>query len=73
MPNTTAETVHPTIERMLSKIKSDVTENVDNRYASVKTQILIHTFRKQNNIEREVQKMVSYIDAMKETDTIKII
>lgn len=73
MPNTTAETVHPTIERMLSKIKSDVTENVENRYASVKTQVLIHTFRKQNNIEREVQKMVSYIDAMKETDTIKII
>lgn len=73
MPNSTAETVHPTIERMLSRIKSDVIEHVDDKYAGLKTQILIHTFRKQNNIEREVQKMVSYIDAMKETDTIKII
>lgn len=73
MPNSTAETVHPTIERMLSSIKSDVTENIGNEFARLHTQILIHTFKKQNNIEREVQRMVSYIDAMKETDTIKII
>lgn len=73
MPNSTAETVHGTIERMLSSFKSDATEQIDNKFASLKTQILIHTFKKQNNIEREVQKMVSYIDSMKETDTIKII
>lgn len=73
MPNSTAETVHSTIERMLSRIKSEATEHVNNKYAGLNTQILIHTFKKQNNIEREVQRMVSYIDAMKETDTIKII
>jgi len=73
MPNSTAETVHSTIERMLARIKSDAIENVNNKYVTLNTQILIHTFKKQNNIEREVQKMVSYVDNMKETDTIKII
>jgi diguanylate cyclase (GGDEF)-like protein len=73
MPNSTAETVHSTIERMLARLKSDATENINNKFVLLNTQILIHTFKKQNNIEKEVQKMVSYIDAMKETDTIKII
>ncbi len=73
MPNSTAETVHSTIERMLSRIKSEATESVSNKFVSLNTQVLIHTFKKQNNIEREVQKMVLYIEGMKETDTIKII
>jgi|GEM_PF-2362475 len=73
MPNSTAETVHSTIERMLARIKSDAIENVNNKYVTINTQILIHTFKKQNNIEKEVQKMVVYVDNMKETDTIKII
>ncbi|MDF2865711.1 MAG: diguanylate cyclase [Clostridia bacterium] len=73
MPNSTAETVHATVERMLARIKSDAVENINNKFVSLNTQILIHTFKKQNNIEREVQKMVSYIDGMRETDTIKII
>jgi len=73
MPNSTAETVHSTIERMLARIKSDAIENVNNKYVTLNTQILIHTFKKQNNIEKEVQKMVVYVDNMKETDTIKII
>ena len=73
MPNSTAETVHSTIERMLARIKSNAIENINNNYVTLNTQILIHTFKKQNNIEKEVQKMVSYIDEMKESDTIKII
>ncbi|MEG1705701.1 MAG: diguanylate cyclase [Clostridia bacterium] len=73
MPGTTSETVHSSIERMLGRIKSDAIENIDNKYISLNTQVLIHTFKKQNNIEKEVQKMVAYIDQMKETDTIKII
>lgn len=73
MPNTTSEAVHGTVERMLGRIKSEASENINNEYASLTTQVLIHTFKKQNNIEKEVQKMVAYIDAMKETDTIKII
>jgi GGDEF domain-containing protein len=72
-PNSTAETIHPTIERMLSKFKSDVVEYIDGKYVTFKTQILLTTFKKQNNIEKEVGRIVSYIDTMKETDTIKII
>lgn len=73
MPDSTAENIHPIVERILARIKSDAVENVDNKFVNLTTQILIHTFKKQSNIEKEIGKMVSYIDNMKETDTIKII
>lgn len=70
--NSTAEAVQPKIERLLSKYKS-IYEYVDDEKVAIDTQILIHTLRKQSNIEKEIQKTMSYIDWMKNTNTIKII
>lgn len=72
-PNSTAETVHSNIERMLAKIKSDAIEKVDTSFVTLDIQIVMSTFKKQNNLEKEVQRMVDYVENMKDIDTIKII
>ncbi len=72
-PNSTAETVHPNIERMLARMKSDAIEKVDVSYVTLNIQIVMTTFKKQNNLEKEVERMVEYVENMKEIDTIKII
>ena len=72
-PNSTAETVHSNIERMLARIKSDAIEKVDNTFVTLDIQIAMTTFKKQNNLEKEVQRMVDYTENMRELDTIKII
>lgn len=71
-PGTTAEVLHPIIERALSRIKSEA-EYVKNEKVTMDVQILMHTFKKQNNIEKELQKMVTYMDRMESVNTIKII
>lgn len=71
-PNTEAEAVHGLAERLLTAIKNEV-EYVNEDEVKIEIQILLHTYKKQNNIEKEVQKMVSYVDNMKDTNTIKII
>jgi diguanylate cyclase (GGDEF)-like protein len=71
-PNTDAEAIHSTVERVLTRIKNEV-EYVDEKQVTPNVQILIHTFRKQNNIEKEVQKMISYMDSMDQLNSIKII
>lgn len=70
--NSTAEIVHPKVERLLLKYQS-IYEYVDDEKVSVNTQILLHTLRKQSNVEKEIQKTMSYLDWMKNTNTIKII
>lgn len=70
--NKTAESVQPIVERLLSSYKS-IYEYVDDEKVLIDTQILIHTLKKQNNIENEIQKTMSYIDWMKNVNTIKII
>ena len=70
--NTTAEAIQPKIEILLSNNKK-IYEYVDDEKVTIDTQILIHTLRKQNNIEKEIQKTMSYIDWMKNVNTIKII
>ena len=72
LPNKTAQAVQPQIEKLLSKYKG-IYEYVDDKQVNVDTQILIHTFRKQSNIEKEVQKLDKYMDGMKARNTIKII
>ena len=72
-PNTTAETLHSNIERMLARIKSDAIEKVDVEFVVLNVQILMTTFKKQNNLEKEVERMKNYIEKMNEIDTIKII
>ncbi|MNI72591.1 diguanylate cyclase [compost metagenome] len=70
--NTDADSVHNVVERVLNSIKNEAVY-INEERVSVDVQILIHTFKKQNNLEKEVQKMVSYIDGMRDTNTIKII
>lgn len=70
--NKTAEGVQPLVELLLSSYKN-IYEYVNDDKISIDTQILIHTLKKQNNIEKEIQKTMSYIDWMKNVNTIKII
>lgn len=70
--NKTAESVQPLVELLLSSYKN-IYEYVNDDKVSIDTQILIHTLKKQNNIEKEIQKTMSYIDWMKNINTIKII
>ncbi len=72
-PNSTAETIHSNIERMLANIKSNAIEKVDNTFVTLDIQIVMSTFKKQSNLEKQIQKMVDYVENMKDIDTIKII
>lgn len=71
-PGSNAQVTQPIMERVLSKIKSEA-EYIDDEKVTVDSQILIRTLKKQNNVEEEIQKMISYIDNMKVVNTIKII
>lgn len=71
-PGSNAQVSQPIMERVLSKIKSEV-EYVDDEKVAVESQILIHTVKKQNNIEKEIQNMISRIDTMKPVNVIKIL
>ncbi len=70
--NQTAETIQPNIERLLSKYKK-IYEYESDKKVKVDTKILIHTLRKQNNLEKEIQKTMSQMDWMKNVNTIKIV
>lgn len=71
-PNETVAAIHPIMERLISKVKKEV-EYVDNNEVVLDMQIVLHEFKKQNNIEKEVQKISSYLANMNEINTIKII
>jgi len=71
-PGVSAETIHGTIERFLSNL-SYQRETVNGKEIALDTQILMHTIRKQSNIEKEINKMNAYLEGMKEVNTIKII
>ena len=73
LPNSTAQSVHSSMERMLSRIKNEAIKQVDGKYIALEIKMLIKTLKKQNNIDKEVQSLVAYIENMKEVDTIKII
>ncbi len=71
-PGVSVETIHGTIERYLSNLNYQ-RENVDGKEVKLDTQILMHTIKKQSNIEKEINKMNAYLEGMKEVNTIKII
>ena len=60
------------MEKVLTRIRSEL-EYVDDEKVVLDAQILVHTIKRQSNIEKEIQDMVSYIDEMKQVNTIKII
>ena len=46
---------------------------VDVDFVTLDVQIAMTTFKKQNNLEKEIERMVSYVENMRDVDTIKII
>ncbi|MEG1009231.1 MAG: diguanylate cyclase, partial [Clostridia bacterium] len=73
MPNSTSEIVHLTIERILEKLKVDAVLKIDKTNISLNVKIVLHTIKKQNNIDKELASMVEYSDKIEESNIIKII
>ena len=71
-PDSDAESMQPLVERLLNHIKGLEEYNNDQK-VEVSVQFVLHTFRRQQNVEKELQKMVSYIDKMEENYTMKLI
>ncbi|MDO4282221.1 MAG: diguanylate cyclase [Clostridia bacterium] len=72
IPGYTAEKSHSVLERLLSRYKSEF-EFFGDEKVVLDTQIVVHTFRRQNNIESEVQRMSSGFDRIKDVNVIKIV
>lgn len=71
-PGTTADLLHTTIEKFL-RVARTYTERFDEDEVALDFSIVMHTVNKQNNMEKEINKVVSYVEGMRETNTIKII
>lgn len=72
IPGANAQKSHVILERLLTRYKSEY-EIFDNEKVTLNTQILLHTIKKQNNIEYEIQKMSSSFDRITDVNVIKII
>lgn len=72
IPNENAQTAHKIIEHLYFKISRQV-EYFEEERVSVEPQAIIHTIKKENNIEKELQKMLEYIKYIKKCNVIKII
>lgn len=70
--NTNVDTMNQVIERVLSRVTTEV-EYCNNEEIKPEVQILMHNIVRQNNIEKEIDKMINYMDNMNEKNTIKII
>ena len=70
-PDKNSELVQPICEHLLERAKSEV-EYIEDDKVSIELQMLIHTVKKQNNIETEILKMVNYANQIKTKNTIKI-
>lgn len=71
-PGSNAQVAQPIMEKVLSKIKNEV-EYVDDKKVAIESQIVLHTLKKQNNVEKEIQNILSFMNRMKDVNTIKII
>ena len=71
-PGSNAERMQNVCERLLSRFKME-NEVIENKVINCETQFLLHSVKKQNNIEKEIQAMESYMSGMKDVNTIKII
>lgn len=71
-PDSNADSMQPLIERLLTHIKG-LEEYNDDKKIEISVQFVLHTFRRQQNVEKELQKMVSYIDKMQENNSMKLI
>ncbi len=72
IPGYTAEKSHQILERLLSRYKLE-SEFYGDEKVTLDTQILVHTFKNQNNIETEVKKMSSFFERIKDVNCIKVV
>lgn len=70
--NTNVDSMGQVLERILSKIRTE-SEYYNNEEIKPDIQILMHNTLRQNNVEKEIDKMIKYLDSMTEMNTIKII
>lgn len=70
-PDSNAQVAQPVIERVLHSIKN-IKEYVEDEEIQIQANILIHTLQKQNNMEKEVQKMLNYMQKSKNVNEIRI-
>ena len=70
--NSNVDSMSQVLERVLSRVKSEV-EYYNNEEIKPEVQILMHNILRQNSIEKEIDKMVNYLDNMNDKNTIKVI
>lgn len=70
-PGTTVDLLHTTMERYLSNIKMNA-EAVANDAVYLEINIVMHDIKKQSNVEKEIAKMVDYVENSRSTNTINI-
>lgn len=71
-PDKNAESIQPICEQLLERAKNEY-ECVEDKKVSIDLHVLLHTVKKQSNIEKEIQKMVSYTNKIKDNNSIKIL
>ncbi len=71
-PGSGSEDVHASIERFSSNAKM-IDEMNGKEKVGLDVQVLIHTLKKQSNVEKELSKMNAYLEGMQEGSSIKII
>lgn len=70
-PDSNAQITQPIIERVHHSIK-EIKEYVDDEEILIESNVLIHTLQNQNNMEKEIQKMLSYMQKFKNTNELRI-
>lgn len=70
-PGTSVEMLHVTMERYLSNIKMQA-ESIDNTTVALEMNIVMHDVKKQSNVEKEISRMVEYVENSKSSNTINI-
>lgn len=71
-PGITVDILHTTMEKYLNNIKV-YSEAVDNATVSLELNIVMRDIKKQSNLEKELDKMVHYVEDSKSANTINII
>lgn len=72
VPDCSIEEKQGEMERILTRFKT-ISLVREGEEIKPDIKIIMHTFRKQNNIEKEIQKMTRALDGMRDVNTIKII
>lgn len=70
-PGSNAQVAQPIFERVLKELKK-CSEFDEDEEVKIETNILLHTLKRQTNVEKEVQKMLNYMEKMKNSNSIRV-